>query len=144
MNIGKFLILAENNCLVTAFQILSFLGHPWICENGVAPDQALDPAVLSRLKQFSAMNKLKKMALRVSLSFLLRDILRSTHVPLNKLINLSMFCLHKIYINHLLISKSSTCFFHTRWRNSLLQNKTVFSLSFILFSRNYSSPWKHY
>jgi len=42
------------------------LGHPWICENGVAPDRSLDPAVLSRLKQFSAMNKLKKMALRVS------------------------------------------------------------------------------
>lgn len=41
------------------------VGHPWICENGVAPDRALDPAVLSRLKQFSAMNKLKKMALRV-------------------------------------------------------------------------------
>ena len=41
------------------------IGHPWICENGVAPDRALDPAVLSRLKQFSAMNKLKKMALRV-------------------------------------------------------------------------------
>ncbi|KAH0924446.1 hypothetical protein HID58_024464, partial [Brassica napus] len=40
-------------------------GHPWICENGVAPDRALDPAVLSRLKQFSAMNKLKQMALRV-------------------------------------------------------------------------------
>ncbi|XP_047329192.1 calcium-dependent protein kinase 26-like isoform X2 [Impatiens glandulifera] len=41
------------------------LCHPWICENGVAPDKALDAAVLSRLKQFSAMNKLKKMALRV-------------------------------------------------------------------------------
>ncbi|KAK1382785.1 Calcium-dependent protein kinase 26 [Heracleum sosnowskyi] len=41
------------------------LCHPWICENGVAPDRSLDPAVLSRLKQFSAMNKLKKMALRV-------------------------------------------------------------------------------
>lgn len=41
------------------------IGHPWICENGVAPDRALDPAVLSRLKNFSAMNKLKKMALRV-------------------------------------------------------------------------------
>ena len=42
-------------------------GHPWICENGVATDQALDPSVLSRLKQFSAMNKLKKLALRVSI-----------------------------------------------------------------------------
>ncbi|CAL1370727.1 unnamed protein product [Linum trigynum] len=41
------------------------LCHPWVREDGVAPDKPLDPAVLSRLKQFSAMNKLKKMALRV-------------------------------------------------------------------------------
>ncbi|XP_021636096.2 calcium-dependent protein kinase 26 isoform X1 [Hevea brasiliensis] len=47
---------------LTAHEVLC---HPWICENGVAPDRALDAAVLSRLKQFSAMNKLKKMALRV-------------------------------------------------------------------------------
>ncbi|CAN6245488.1 unnamed protein product [Urochloa humidicola] len=47
---------------LTAHQVLC---HPWVCENGVAPDRALDPAVLSRLKQFSAMNRLKKMALRV-------------------------------------------------------------------------------
>ncbi|XAR73072.1 Non-specific serine/threonine protein kinase [Bertholletia excelsa] len=47
---------------LTAHEVLC---HPWICENGVAPDKALDPAVLSRMKQFSAMNKLKKLALRV-------------------------------------------------------------------------------
>ncbi|KAJ6765595.1 SERINE/THREONINE-PROTEIN KINASE [Salix purpurea] len=47
---------------LTAHEVLC---HPWINENGVAPDRSLDPAVLSRLKQFSAMNKLKKMALRV-------------------------------------------------------------------------------
>lgn len=41
------------------------LCHPWIQEDGVAPDRPLDSAVLSRLKQFSAMNKIKKMALRV-------------------------------------------------------------------------------
>ncbi|PUZ68472.1 hypothetical protein GQ55_2G031600 [Panicum hallii var. hallii] len=41
------------------------LCHPWVCVDGVAPDKPLDPAVLTRLKQFSAMNKLKKMALRV-------------------------------------------------------------------------------
>lgn len=35
--------------------------------NGVAPDEPLGSAVLTRLTQFSAMNKLKKMALRVSL-----------------------------------------------------------------------------
>jgi calcium-dependent protein kinase len=41
-------------------------GHPWICENGVASDHALDPSVISRLKHFSGMNSLKKLALRVS------------------------------------------------------------------------------
>jgi calcium-dependent protein kinase len=41
------------------------LSHPWIREDGVAPDRPIDPAVQSRLKQFSAMNKLKKVAIRV-------------------------------------------------------------------------------
>ncbi|KAL2342848.1 hypothetical protein Fmac_004133 [Flemingia macrophylla] len=41
------------------------LRHPWIVDDNIAPDKPLDSAVLSRLKQFSAMNKLKKMALRV-------------------------------------------------------------------------------
>lgn len=41
-------------------------GHPWVQVDGDAPDRPLDSAVLSRLKQFSAMNKLKKMAIRVS------------------------------------------------------------------------------
>ena len=40
-------------------------GHPWIVDDRIAPDKPLDSAVLSRLKQFSAMNKLKKMALHV-------------------------------------------------------------------------------
>lgn len=47
---------------LTAHEVLC---HPWIQVDGVAPDKPLDSAVLSRLKQFSAMNKLKKMALRV-------------------------------------------------------------------------------
>ncbi|KAG6499562.1 hypothetical protein ZIOFF_039352 [Zingiber officinale] len=53
--------------LCTGFSVYRFHSpcHPWICDHGVAPDRALDPAVLSRLKQFSAMNKLKKMTLRV-------------------------------------------------------------------------------
>ncbi|KAI3512028.1 hypothetical protein L1887_19191 [Cichorium endivia] len=41
------------------------LRHPWVQDNGVAPDKPLDSAVLSRLKQFSAMNKIKKIAIRV-------------------------------------------------------------------------------
>ncbi|KAG6629823.1 hypothetical protein CIPAW_14G111800 [Carya illinoinensis] len=47
---------------LTAFQVLN---HPWIKEDGEAPDTPLDNAVLSRLKQFRAMNKFKKVALRV-------------------------------------------------------------------------------
>ncbi|XP_062114243.1 calcium-dependent protein kinase 1-like [Humulus lupulus] len=41
------------------------LCHPWVQVGGVAPDKPLDSAILSRLKQFSAMNKLKKMSIRV-------------------------------------------------------------------------------
>lgn len=47
---------------ITANEVLC---HPWVQVDGVAPDKPLDSAILSRLKQFSAMNKLKKMALRV-------------------------------------------------------------------------------
>ncbi|CAL8170171.1 unnamed protein product [Prunus armeniaca] len=47
---------------ITAHQVLC---HPWVQVDGVAPDKPLDSAVLSRLKQFSAMHKIKKMALRV-------------------------------------------------------------------------------
>ncbi|KAJ4965737.1 hypothetical protein NE237_017586 [Protea cynaroides] len=58
----KKMLCSQPSDRLTAHEVLC---HPWICKNGVAPDRALDPAVLSRLKQFSAMNKLKKMALRV-------------------------------------------------------------------------------
>ncbi|PKI42951.1 hypothetical protein CRG98_036749 [Punica granatum] len=47
---------------LTAHEVLC---HPWVQIEGVAPDRPLDSAVLTRLKQFSAMNKLKKMAIRV-------------------------------------------------------------------------------
>ncbi|KAI3700305.1 hypothetical protein L2E82_44931 [Cichorium intybus] len=47
---------------LTAHQVLS---HPWIKEDGEAPDKPLDNAVMGRLKQFRAMNKFKKVALRV-------------------------------------------------------------------------------
>ncbi|KAL2632943.1 hypothetical protein R1flu_004422 [Riccia fluitans] len=47
---------------LTAHEVLS---HPWIAVDGEAPDKPLDNAVLSRLKQFTAMNKLKKLALKV-------------------------------------------------------------------------------
>ncbi|XAR62372.1 Non-specific serine/threonine protein kinase [Bertholletia excelsa] len=47
---------------LTAAQVLN---HPWIMEEGEAPDTPLDNVVLTRLKQFRAMNKFKQVALRV-------------------------------------------------------------------------------
>jgi hypothetical protein len=44
--------------------------HPWIKEDGEAPDTPLDNAVMNRLKQFKAMNQFKKAALRVRVYFL--------------------------------------------------------------------------
>ncbi|KAK3039701.1 hypothetical protein RJ639_027042 [Escallonia herrerae] len=40
------------------------LEHPWLREGGEASDRPIDSAVLSRMKQFRAMNKLKKLALK--------------------------------------------------------------------------------
>mgnify|MGYP006905964766 CR=1 FL=1 len=44
----------------------SVLGHPWVSEDGVAPDRPLDSAILTRMKKFIAMNKMKKIALQVT------------------------------------------------------------------------------
>jgi calcium-dependent protein kinase len=46
----------------TATEILK---HEWMRENGVASDNALEVEVLSRIRKFSGMNKLKKEALKV-------------------------------------------------------------------------------
>lgn len=47
---------------LTAVEILN---HPWVREDGIASDKPIDIAVLTRMKQFRAMNKLKKVALKV-------------------------------------------------------------------------------
>ena len=39
--------------------------HPWLKQQGAAPDKPLDSIVLRRMKNFAAMNKLKKAALLV-------------------------------------------------------------------------------
>ncbi|CAN1306761.1 Calcium-dependent protein kinase 2 [Linum perenne] len=58
----KKMLVREPKKRISTHEVLC---HPWVREDGVAPDKPLDPAVLTRLKQFSAMNKLKKMALRI-------------------------------------------------------------------------------
>ncbi|PKA45643.1 Calcium-dependent protein kinase isoform 2 [Apostasia shenzhenica] len=47
---------------ITSAQVLE---HRWIREGGEASDRPIDSAVLSRMKQFRAMNKMKKLALKV-------------------------------------------------------------------------------
>ncbi|KAL3646958.1 Calcium-dependent protein kinase 25 [Castilleja foliolosa] len=58
----KKMLIRDPRKRLTAHQVLC---HPWVQVDGVAPDKPLDSAVLSRLMHFSAMDKLKKMALRV-------------------------------------------------------------------------------
>ncbi|XP_051141702.1 calcium-dependent protein kinase 17-like [Andrographis paniculata] len=58
----KKMLNADPKQRMTAFEVLN---HPWIKEDGEAPDTPIDNAVLNRLKQFKAMNQFKKVALRV-------------------------------------------------------------------------------
>lgn len=45
--------------------LLNYEEHPWLLNSNAAPNIPLGEAVKARLKQFSAMNKFKKKALRV-------------------------------------------------------------------------------
>ncbi|CAI9268215.1 unnamed protein product [Lactuca saligna] len=58
----KKMLVRDRKKRITAHEVLC---HPWISVDGVAPDKPLDSAVLTHLTRFSAMNKLKKLALRV-------------------------------------------------------------------------------
>ncbi|XP_022746678.1 calcium-dependent protein kinase 20-like isoform X3 [Durio zibethinus] len=58
------MLLRDRKKRLTAHEVLC---HPWVQLDGLAPDKPLDSAVLSRLKQFSAMNKLKKIAIRADI-----------------------------------------------------------------------------
>ncbi|KAG6437171.1 hypothetical protein SASPL_102082 [Salvia splendens] len=58
----KRMLVRDPTKRITAHQVLS---HPWVQVGGVAPDEPIHSAVLSRMMHFSAMNKLKKMAIRV-------------------------------------------------------------------------------
>ncbi|XP_040381001.1 calcium-dependent protein kinase 2 isoform X1 [Oryza brachyantha] len=56
------MLISDPKKRISAYEVLN---HPWIKEDGEAPDTPLDNAVMSRLKQFRAMNQFKKAALRV-------------------------------------------------------------------------------
>ncbi|PWA77575.1 calcium-dependent protein kinase 6 [Artemisia annua] len=58
----KKMLQSDPKARLTAVEVLN---HPWMREDGDAPDKPIDIAVLTRMKQFRAMNKLKKVALKV-------------------------------------------------------------------------------
>ncbi|PUZ54308.1 hypothetical protein GQ55_5G120800 [Panicum hallii var. hallii] len=58
----KKMLTSDPKKRISAYDVLN---HPWIKEDGEAPDTPLDNAVMNRLKQFRAMNQFKKAALRV-------------------------------------------------------------------------------
>ncbi|KAL4560653.1 hypothetical protein LXL04_032806 [Taraxacum kok-saghyz] len=58
----KKMLVRDRKKRITAHEVLC---HPWISVDGAAPDKPLDSVVLTHLTRFSAMNKLKKLALRV-------------------------------------------------------------------------------
>ncbi|KAF8407294.1 hypothetical protein HHK36_006421 [Tetracentron sinense] len=58
----KKMLRADPKERLSAVEVLN---HPWVREDGDASDKPIDIAVLSRMKQFRAMNKLKKVALKV-------------------------------------------------------------------------------
>ncbi|KAL3639023.1 Calcium-dependent protein kinase 33 [Castilleja foliolosa] len=58
----KRMLTVDPKRRITAAEALE---HPWLKEDGEASDKPIDSAVLIRMKQFRAMNKLKKLALMV-------------------------------------------------------------------------------
>ncbi|KAH9775286.1 calcium-dependent protein kinase 1 [Citrus sinensis] len=65
-DIVKKMLHADPKERLSAAEVLN---HPWMRVDGDASDKPLDIAVLTRMKQFRAMNKLKKVALKVSIFF---------------------------------------------------------------------------
>ncbi|KDO76377.1 hypothetical protein CISIN_1g010013mg [Citrus sinensis] len=61
-DIVKKMLHADPKERLSAAEVLN---HPWMRVDGDASDKPLDIAVLTRMKQFRAMNKLKKVALKV-------------------------------------------------------------------------------
>eukprot|EP00271_Cylindrocystis_brebissonii_P003682 TRINITY_DN1492_c1_g1_i1.p1 TRINITY_DN1492_c1_g1~~TRINITY_DN1492_c1_g1_i1.p1 ORF type:complete len:506 (-),score=88.59 TRINITY_DN1492_c1_g1_i1:1473-2990(-) len=49
------------------------LNHPWVSEKGAAPDAPLDPAVMSRMKEFTSMARFKQLAVQAIVDSLRED-----------------------------------------------------------------------
>lgn len=78
--------------------------HPWIREGGDASDEPMDITVIGRMRHFTAMNKLKKIALKVT------DICQ---VILSYLVS--------VHLCRYLIARHSTHFI--RWLQKISQKK---------------------
>ncbi|KAJ6841727.1 calcium-dependent protein kinase 1 [Iris pallida] len=58
----KKMLQTDPKARLSAVEILK---HPWVKEDGDASDEPIDIAVITRMKLFQAMNKLKRIALKV-------------------------------------------------------------------------------
>ncbi|XP_020530103.1 calcium-dependent protein kinase 19 [Amborella trichopoda] len=96
---------------ITSAQVLE---HPWL-RDGEASDKPIDSAVLSRMKQFRAMNKLKKLALKVGC---IVSLFASLSLSLS--LSLSMCVWHNVW-PHLTHS-------HTHIRENSISHNSYFCL----------------
>ena len=59
----KKLLVMDAKKRATAKQVLE---HPWLKEQGVAPDRPMDNVVIARMRKFAAMNKMSKAAILIA------------------------------------------------------------------------------
>ncbi|XP_073285952.1 calcium-dependent protein kinase 29 [Primulina huaijiensis] len=78
----KKLLTRDPKKRITAAEAIE---HPWLKKDGEASDTPIDSAVLIRMKQFRAMNKLKKLALKVMAENLSEEELKGLKQTFNNM-----------------------------------------------------------
>uniref|UniRef100_A0A804ISI5 non-specific serine/threonine protein kinase n=3 Tax=Musa acuminata TaxID=4641 RepID=A0A804ISI5_MUSAM len=81
-NLIRKMLTKDPKRRITAAQALE---DPWLKEAGEASDKPIDSAVLTRMKQFRAMNKLKKLALKVIATNLSEEDLKGLQHTFNNI-----------------------------------------------------------
>jgi serine/threonine protein kinase len=76
--------LWDNFPITTVTLLTLWAEHPWLHDSKKNPDIQLGDAVRAKLQQFSAMNKLKKKALRVRLATCWSQLHQHPHWPKNR------------------------------------------------------------
>ncbi|GAY39213.1 hypothetical protein CUMW_042620 [Citrus unshiu] len=88
-DIVKKMLRADPKERLSAAEVLN---HPWMRVDGDASDKPLDIAVLTRMKQFRAMNKLKKVALKRYLVPEFNDVRKHLQCGHSSFLSSTKFC----------------------------------------------------